>query len=87
MTSDEIIEVVTAFKNGQAIECANRGQNNWGTGGPTWNFAEFDYRVKPREWTIHIDPNSGAPSIVENGEKCPHCVKVREVLDGITHST
>jgi hypothetical protein len=58
MTDKEIIEVVTAHKDGKPIEGRHvTGTTDWSdcTIDPAWNFGDWDYRVKPeppkpREW-------------------------------------
>jgi hypothetical protein len=50
MTPDEIIEVVTAFRDGKEIEyeyCREIPSEWITTTLPAWNFSDFRYRVKP----------------------------------------
>lgn len=88
MTNDEIIAVVQADSEGKEIECIelNRADDTWGSAGPEWNFAAFDYRVKtepkkPREWQVHVQERQ--LHIVHEAPKWCHedCIKVREVLE------
>lgn len=49
MTPTEMIEVIKAYEEGNEIEMADKNKNNWKTViTPLWNFAELDYRVKPK---------------------------------------
>ena len=64
MTPDEIIEVVTAFRDGKEIERMAIHNREWlTTDHPRWNFGSCRYRVKPepREWYVYIpeEPSSG----------------------------
>lgn len=43
------IQVMQAFKDGEAIQGASRSMNNWGDAGtPCWNWEKFDWRIKPQ---------------------------------------
>ena len=58
MTHDEMIEVIKAHKEGKKIQGAQSGCKTWSdTSRPTWNFYEYDYRVKPEELTVYIVRN------------------------------
>lgn len=46
------IEVLNAYCEGKEIEVADKGIGNWGnvvSDEPRFNFASFDYRIKPTE--------------------------------------
>lgn len=48
MTIDEIITIVTAFKDGKRIEKKLKGDSVWVeriSSEPTFNFQSYDYRV------------------------------------------
>lgn len=49
MTHDEMIAVITAHKEGKQIQCRERGGIIWQFCPPSWNFADFEYRVKQEE--------------------------------------
>ena len=54
MTPTEMIEVIKAYEEGNEIEMGDRNKNDWELiKVPLWNFAEFDYRVKPKETVIY----------------------------------
>lgn len=55
MTPDQIIEVVTAFKNGKKIESRNKVIGGWTDSNPDWNFFCFDYRVKPEPIELWVN--------------------------------
>ena len=69
---DYMIAVLTAFKEGKEIQYRARGNRgtdeNWGDApSPIWNWATYDYRVKPAEprrvWMI-MYPTMGGRSYV-----------------------
>ena len=46
----ERVAVMQAHEAGKAIEFARAGSGDWKeTSDPGWNWAGFDYRIKPRE--------------------------------------
>lgn len=48
MTTAEKIAVMQAHVDGKPIQCTKRGESDWWQPvRPIWNFADFDYRVKP----------------------------------------
>lgn len=53
MTTKEIIEVIQAYEEGKQIQCRNKINSdlNWSViiGIPIWNFAQYDYSIKPEE--------------------------------------
>ena len=56
MTPDQIIEVVTAFKNGKKIEYYVKISRQWEEiTDPSWNFALVDYRVKPEPMELWVN--------------------------------
>lgn len=90
MTPDEIIAVVTAYKDGNQIEKRRVGKALWEPSTrPSWDFANFQYRVKktPREFWIQKawnefythtdDPRKRYPGSA-HGEEVIH---VREVME------
>lgn len=57
-TIDEMIAVMTAYKEGKPIECRAKDDDNavWiSISGPAWNFFEADYRVKPEPKYVPYD--------------------------------
>ena len=87
MTPDQIIEVVTAFKNGKKIEARHKAMGDWHVAVPAWDFHQFDYRVKPEPmelWVnVYEDGSIGTFSDVRDairiGIKCKDTVR-RAVL-------
>ena len=66
MTTDQIIEVVTAFKNGKKIQYRHKHDKHaiWRDCGSNiaWQFWDVDYRVKPEPmelWVNVYDDGSG----------------------------
>lgn len=62
MTPDQIIEVVTAFKNGKTIEARHKAMGDWHVAVPAWDFHQFDYRIKPEPlelWVNVFEDGSG----------------------------
>jgi hypothetical protein len=94
MKPEEIIAVVTAFKEGKQIEYKFCGEAEWDTcPAPSWDFFTFDYRVKPeapkrpREWWVNVYADC-SPCVHRSKSKADEsaqlrrleCVHVREVL-------
>ena len=49
MSIDEMIEALTAFKEGKEIEFRRNTNNDWvELKAPAWNFNTFEYRIKPQ---------------------------------------
>ncbi len=66
MTPAEMIEVIKAYENEQEIQMSIKDKNNWKTViTPLWNFAELDYRVKPKEKIVYqyLYSDGGHPSM------------------------
>ena len=64
MTHDEIIAVVQAHKNGKALEMRDDPANEWRErrnllegNPPTFNFAEYEYRIKPEPLECWVTVN------------------------------
>lgn len=61
MTTAEKIAVMQAFEQGKKIEFRkDPGRGEWTpTGNPTWNWAFFEYRIRPDSRTIYAveDPD------------------------------
>ena len=63
MTHDEMISVIQAEKDGESIQWRRKGDQGWFTAAvPTWNFENFEYRVKPDDpfeewWSESTRPN------------------------------
>ncbi len=88
MTPDEMIEVITAFKEGKTIQVKSFDCQWVDCSGnkPNWNFGERKYRVKPepREFYLALNSNGSvrhacryhAQSIFEL-----EYIKVREVIE------
>ncbi len=46
-STEDKIEVMVAFLNGKTIEWSTVGKEDWtNTNSPTWNWTDFDFRVK-----------------------------------------
>ena len=56
MGEKEIIDVVQAYLNGEAIEFKLRNSKNWNLADrPTWDFTCFDYRVRREPRTVYVN--------------------------------
>lgn len=61
----KMIEVMQAYLDGKTIQVAYANKNKWSDIDqeelPTWQFGDFQYRIKPepREWWIHINISPG----------------------------
>ena len=56
MTHDEMIAVIQHHKNGGDVECIIKNEPNdrWSSViNPSWNFADCDYRAKPKPMAIY----------------------------------
>lgn len=52
MTEQEIIDVVTHYKNSGMIEVKHKDGHDWSVcGDPKWSFQTHDYRIKPEKKT------------------------------------
>jgi len=95
MTEKEIIDVVTAFKDGKPIQVSDRGLRGWvDIRRPAWDFCNLDYRVKsepptPQEiWVNTYSCGLGLDAYDTKYEADENatvsriaCKKFREVLD------
>ncbi|EMG30839.1 hypothetical protein [Campylobacter showae] len=49
MSTNEMIAVMQAYANGEAIEVSDKDAGNWGEiKHPLWDWCNFEYRVKPK---------------------------------------
>lgn len=87
MTDQEIIDVVTAHKNGKSIQMSILNGEWVDCDFPMWNFVGCRYRVKPepREWTVCISDKGeiASYSALMGSTRSWNIdeVKVREVLE------
>ena len=57
MNTDEMIEVMQAYTQGEAIEVSDKGADDWSEiKHPLWDWANFEYRVKPAK-KVTLDKN------------------------------
>ena len=85
MTEDEIIAVVTAYKEGKTVQRRRRMRNgSWLDGKHLWNFADNEYRIKPEPMEFWVSYAGGIGTYVASAQKPDDLhdwVHVREVLD------
>lgn len=92
MTIDEMIAVLQAAKEGKTIQVKARISPKAMWGGtvysPTWDFSNFDYRVKPqpREWWAELYNQSGLRGGLwatreEAASEGRKVVRVREIVE------
>ncbi|MCX6602538.1 MAG: hypothetical protein NTV52_02975 [Acidobacteria bacterium] len=58
MTIEEMIAVLTHYKNGGKVQCRHESESVWQTFvdcDPRWDFAEFSYRAKPEPLVIYAE--------------------------------
>jgi hypothetical protein len=58
MTTQEKIDVLTAYRDGKQIQTRERGihDSEWSeTASPTWDFSRAEYRVKPEPRRIWVN--------------------------------
>lgn len=53
MTPQEMIDVITAFRDGKPVETNDGGLDWWPVLSPQFNFHRYSYRVKPPELRPH----------------------------------
>lgn len=78
MTPDQIIEVVTAFKNGKKIEARHKIMGDWHVAIPAWDFHQFDYRVKPEPMELWVN-------VYESGDHYVYTAKEKALLHAHKH--
>ncbi len=96
MKPDEMIRVISAYREGKVIQSRRRqdnqfaerrgpGENVWIDATlPAWNFFDSDYRVKsdPREWEVTlINDQMVAGTIYTSNHIKQERIKVREVIE------
>jgi len=85
MTTDEMIAVLQAHKEGKKIEVYHGSPLMWEACAeqPPWNFGMYDYRVAPREWWVYIDNDEIRSCLTkEFSPAIPvSAIRVREVLE------
>lgn len=55
-TIKEMIEVMEWYEGGGAVECIERGKDNWGlVESPIWDWYTFDYRIKKPKQKVTIE--------------------------------
>jgi hypothetical protein len=93
MTDQEIIEVVSAHKEGKTIQYRERRDRAWITYSHNdvlyWNFVCYEYRVKPEPITYYANVYPGETTFYSTLESANEhatdrrirCAKLVEVLD------
>ena len=90
MNIDDMILVLTAYKEGQTIQFLAFDEPHWKDcrGDPVWAFNLNEYRVKPepREWYAVVEGYSILSASLDTNElntnlSNTEVIKVREVLD------
>jgi len=57
MNTKEKIKIMQAYDDGKEIECSYKKKNDWDINmSPSWNWADFDYRIKPEPKKRPITP-------------------------------
>lgn len=78
MTPDQIIEVVTAFKNGKTIQFYDKVCNKgWlDANNPVWAFDKITYRVKPEPIELWVNVYNGIEEtyVYETKAEALNCV-------------
>lgn len=95
MTHDEMIAVIEHHKKGGKVQCSKRTlvRPEWfDAPGPTWNFYEYDYRIKPEpveRWAVETSAGHllfyrskvDADNTLNNLHGAVRVLKMREVED------
>lgn len=66
MTVDEMIAVLTHYKNGGKVQCKNKANLCWLDFiecQPRWDFIQFDYRAKPEPLTIWVELDKNGTAV------------------------
>lgn len=73
MTVDEMIAVLTHYKNGGVMQCKHESESIWQTFAdcdPRWDFVQFAYRAKPEPLTIWVElDKNGVNAVYKYEEK------------------
>lgn len=76
MEISEILQVITAYQNGQQLECAPIDSNDWKLViSPTWNFEKVKYRIKKEK--ILRQYNNTNEFLAAQKEHGPHLYNMR----------
>lgn len=61
VTEDEISEVVLAFRDSEIVQARVKNSNSlWqDTDDPIWDFAHYEYRVKPKPLVFYVNAYEG----------------------------
>ncbi len=80
MTPDQIIEVVTAFKNGKKIQFYDKVCNKgWlDANNPMWAFDKITYRIKPEPMELWVN-------VYESGDHYVYTAKEKALLHAHKH--
>lgn len=52
--TEEMIKVMQAFVDGREIEWTTRNNDIWTSSQDTWNWVDFDYRIKKEEVVLTL---------------------------------
>ena len=88
-TIDEIIEITTAFRNGNIVQVSLR--DGWKDSiNPAWQFTAYDYRVKPEPMVFYVNiyPERKNDCIHQSKEEAlkwvgRDCVRTIKVVESI----
>lgn len=61
-TTQEKIGIMTAHLEGKPIECRHKLMKDWhGDANPAWDWANYEYRVKPQPKELWVVSSEGYP--------------------------
>lgn len=72
MTIDEMIAVLTHYKNGGVVQCKHKSESIWQTFtdcDPRWDFVQFAYRAKPDPLVLWAEYSTSGKLISVNHAK------------------
>lgn len=72
MTIEEMIAVLTHYKNGGTVQCKHESESIWQTFidcDPRWDFIQFNYRAKPEPLVIYAEVDDYGLIVACSGQK------------------
>ena len=81
MTTDDKIEVMQAFVDGESIQFCIRGRGGWqDVEVPSWNWKLCDFRVKRESVLVDLDAVIQLVKGANTNARCCHCIALRTAI-------
>lgn len=89
MNTQQMVNVLLAFDSGKKIQCRENGLSEWldCNCAPSWNFRDYDYRIKPEPKTIWVCETYTGFHVFETEDmaktraKLSDCTKMRKYVE------